>query len=185
MNFTTTMLLAVRQLVILILSIFLFLTCSKRPVFVEFQGNARPKNLLIGNDNVVVSEMGTVEINNFSESFKRLYSNIDNFKTMYINELNDKLIKKNTKTTNYSLRIYKISIDQAYESSGFYTGEIFCVISIEFEFIDLNAKPCWNALIRARSSNADFPSLHPFDARLRNAIRESQARLIAVINGKS
>lgn len=167
---------------ILVISISCVSPISTPPALVIIE-KGRENRHRLHEENIYIGIIKEIEIKNYEHSFYKLYTSKNDFKTNYNYEL-QKLLKPKNGLNNLKFEIDKLIINEEIENAGMFISKLYCTIELFFKLVDENQNLVLEGHMKSRSADAEFPSFHPFDNRLKNAIESSRHHLVDFIAGE-
>lgn len=132
-----------------------------------------------------VEGMPAVELLGFRASVDRIYGSPDGLAQAYLEGLRARLAEGMGARGGVplTLRVLRLKMDETSVSRGFYATTVYCQLESDLELRDATGTVIWSGHLTVRSSDADFPSWHPFQARLKHAVADSQVATVQWLRG--
>lgn len=132
-----------------------------------------------------VEGMPAVELLGFRASVDRVYGSSEGLAQAYLEGLRVRLAEGRGARGGVplTLRVLRLKLDETSFSRGLYSTTLYCQLESDLELRDATGTVIWSGHLTVRSSDADFPSWHPLQARLKHAVADSQAATVQWLGG--
>lgn len=134
-----------------------------------------------------VEGMPAVELLGFRASVDRVYGSPEGLAQTYLEGLRARLAEGTGARGGglLTLRVLRLKMDETSFSRGLYATTMYCQLESDLELRDATGTVIWSGHLTVRSSDADFPSWHPFQARVKHAVADSQAATVHWLRGEA
>ena len=161
-------------------------TFQKPPDPVVRRPGTSPLPASVASAPIRVEGVPSVELRGFQYSVERVYGSAEGLARAYTGGLAARLAEGDGGRTGapFTLRVLRLMVDETSFSSSMWTGSIYCFLESELELCDASGTVVWTGRLIVRAADADFPSWHPYRARLKHAVADAQAETAHWLRGK-